>query len=180
MDIVEFGDTRVARLQHLDVRLRCDGSERVGIDAIEERVHRRAPRPERIAVGAALSGATRDRALERMRVQVRHPRHQRTAGALGASAATARSAPRRSTTSESTSIRTSRRQPSGVSAYAAKRLIDIRCERRAQRRRVERRIASGRPVARLARDDERVPGLEPDRRSAVDRALRARRRAAKD
>ena len=37
---MKFGDRRVARLQHLDVRLRGDRLERVGIDAIEKCVHR--------------------------------------------------------------------------------------------------------------------------------------------
>ena len=38
--VVELGDRRVARLRHLDVGLRGDRLERVGVDAVEERVHR--------------------------------------------------------------------------------------------------------------------------------------------
>ncbi len=83
MNVMEFGHARVARLQHLDVCLRCDCRERVGIDAVEERVHRGAPRPERVAVGACAARATGDRALERVRVQIRHARNQRSVDALG-------------------------------------------------------------------------------------------------
>ena len=48
MDVVELADRRVARLRHLDVRLRGDRLERVGVDAIEERVHRLPPGPEAV------------------------------------------------------------------------------------------------------------------------------------
>ena len=40
MHVVEFGDRRVARLQHLDIRLRRDRLEGVGVDAVEQRIHR--------------------------------------------------------------------------------------------------------------------------------------------
>ncbi len=83
MHVMEFGDRRVARLRHLDVGLRGDRLERVGVDAIDRRVHRLAPRPERVLVlRRRRAGATGDRALECMRMQVRHRRDDRPLQAL--------------------------------------------------------------------------------------------------
>ena len=59
MHVVEFGDCRVSRLQHLDIGLRGDRLERVGIDAVEECVHRLPPRPEAVAVRARVSRCVR-------------------------------------------------------------------------------------------------------------------------
>ena len=56
MDVVEFRDRRVAGLGHLDVRLRRDRLEGVGVDAIQERVHRLPPRPEAVVARRASCG----------------------------------------------------------------------------------------------------------------------------
>ena len=50
MHVMEFGDARVPCLRHLDVGLRGDRLERLGIDAIEEGVQRLAPGPEVVFV----------------------------------------------------------------------------------------------------------------------------------
>ncbi len=74
MQIVELADLRVARLEHLDVELRCDRLEIVGPDAAGERVHHLAPRPEAV-VGVRLAlGEAGHRTLERVRMQVREAR----------------------------------------------------------------------------------------------------------
>ena len=83
MDVVEFRDRGVSRLQHLDIRLRGDRLERVGVDAVEECVHRLPPRPEAVAVRARAPRAAGDRPLEGVRMQIRHPRNERTGHTLG-------------------------------------------------------------------------------------------------
>ena len=123
MHVVEFGDRRVAGLQHLDIRLRGDRLERVGVDPVEKRVHRLPPRPEAVAVRARAPGAPGDRALERVRMQVRHSRQQRAGHAFRA-VGLARGRDRAIVPSAAMSIATSRFQPSGVSASAAKSLME--------------------------------------------------------
>ena len=89
--VVELRHGRVAGLGHLDVGLRGDRLERIGVDAIEEPVHRLAPRPEAVVVARLdAPGAPRERALERVRMQVRHRRHDRPAQDLAVLAARAR------------------------------------------------------------------------------------------
>ena len=78
---------RVARLRHLDVRLRGDRLEarrrRCGRGSVHRlRATSRTCRRDR----ARPAGAARERALERMRMHVRHRRHQRARERLGAAA----------------------------------------------------------------------------------------------
>ena len=77
MQIVEFADVRVAGLEHLDVKLRGDRAQRIRIDAAGERVHRLAPGPERIVRIGLPFGEAGHRALERVRMHVRHRRAAR-------------------------------------------------------------------------------------------------------
>ena len=116
MHIVKLGDRRVARLQHLDVRLRGDRREGVGVDAVEKRVHRLPPRPETVALGTGAAGAPRQRALERVRVQIRHAGNERSARALGTVRRSRLPGHRRSLPSAPMSISTSSAHPPGSNA----------------------------------------------------------------
>ena len=83
MQIVELADGGVAGLQHLDVQLGRDRLELLGRDREREAIHQVAPGPE--AVGTACSGGAElgqpgERALEGVRVQVRHAGHDRARG----------------------------------------------------------------------------------------------------
>ena len=83
VQVVELADRGVAGFEHLDVQLRGDGLQRVGVEARGEAVHRLAPGPERVLrVGLAL-GQARHRALERVRMQVGDAGHDPAAPALG-------------------------------------------------------------------------------------------------
>ena len=78
MHVMEFGDRCIARLRHLDIGLRGDRFERVGIEPVDCSVHRLAPRPERVvAIRRRDASAAGDRTLERMRMQIRHRRNDR-------------------------------------------------------------------------------------------------------
>ena len=78
MDVVEFGDGRVTGLGHFDVRLCRDRLERLGVDVVEKAVHRLAPRPETVFIpGRRLPRAPGKGALECMRMQIGHRRHDR-------------------------------------------------------------------------------------------------------
>ena len=165
MHVVEFGDCGVARLQHLQIGLRGDRLERVGVDTVEECIHRLPPRPEAVAVRARAPGASRDRALEGVRMEVGHPRHERAGHALGALRVPAAST-RSIVPSRAISTTTSRCQPRGVNASAAKSLIGIRCRRRAPRRRtradgrrstLRRRMSSRRRGAHVLRPADEGP-----------------------
>ena len=81
VQVMEFADGGVAGLEHLDVQLRGDGVQRVGIEARGEAVHRLAPGPERVlGIGLAL-GEAGHRALERVRMQVGDAGHDPVAAA---------------------------------------------------------------------------------------------------
>jgi hypothetical protein len=47
---MEFGDRCVSGFGHFDIALRGDRLESVGVDAVQERVHRLPPRPEAVVV----------------------------------------------------------------------------------------------------------------------------------
>src|SRR6266496_3522174 len=80
MNVMKLGDRGVARFQHLDISLCGNRLEGIGIDVIEECVHRLPPRPEAVARCARASRAASERALKRMRVQIRHARYHRGRG----------------------------------------------------------------------------------------------------
>jgi hypothetical protein len=70
---MELGDRGIAGACHFDKGLRSDRLEGVGVDALQERVHRLPPRPEAVvAPGRCAARAARDRSLKRVRVQVGH------------------------------------------------------------------------------------------------------------
>lgn len=77
MHVMKFAHRRVARLQHLDVKPVRDIGERLGTDLRGEAIHEIAPAPERVGDARAIFGEARHRALERVRVQVRHAGHDR-------------------------------------------------------------------------------------------------------
>jgi len=77
VQVVEFGDGRIARLEHLDVSLAGDRCDSGGIDGSGEPVHAVAPGPEVVpAGGTALLGVTRQRSLEGVAVRVHEARQQ--------------------------------------------------------------------------------------------------------
>ncbi len=81
MHVMEFCDRRVSRFRHFDIDLRGDRLESVGVDAIQERVHRLPPRPEAVVVRQRRpAGAAGERALESMGVHVRHRGNDWTRG----------------------------------------------------------------------------------------------------
>jgi hypothetical protein len=57
-------------LQHFDIELLRDGLDVLGLEPVDELVHRFAPRPEIIGRMAAPLGEARHRALESVRVDV--------------------------------------------------------------------------------------------------------------
>ena len=114
MQIVEFANLRVTRFQHLDVELCGDRVEFFGSDATGERVHHLAPGPETV-VGIRLAlGEAGHRALERVRMEIRHARQHVAAEPtriVARARATLVSAP-----TESLSMRTLSAKPSGSHA----------------------------------------------------------------
>jgi hypothetical protein len=72
MHVMEFAHRRIAALEHLDVQPARDRRERVGRDLQREAVHQVAPAPEAVGGIRAVFGEPRHRALERVRMQVRH------------------------------------------------------------------------------------------------------------
>ena len=187
MHVVKFGDRRIARLQHLDVRLRGDRLERVGVDAVEKRVHRLPPRPETVAVGAGPAGAPGERALERVRVQVRHAGNERSARALGA--VRRRVCARHRRCSRRRRCRSARRRPIRRAATrraqtASRHGLDHRDQRhRARRYRIDRERAGRRvrprPRTRRCRRAQRQPadGRGRDIRPPLPVAWQTRQRA---
>ncbi len=81
---MEFGDGGVAAAQHLDVQVMRDHLRLIGRQALDEAVHELAPRPEVVVGRAAHLREPGQRALEGMRVQVRHPGQHRTGKRLQA------------------------------------------------------------------------------------------------
>ena len=74
VQVVEFADRSVARLQHLDVELGGDRGQLVGADPLEEAVHDRPPGPERGFVRPLALGEAGHGALKGVAVHVRHAR----------------------------------------------------------------------------------------------------------
>ena len=70
VQIVELGDGGEARLQHLDIKLRRDRLDLVGLHRQREAIHGLAPGPERVRAVAAPLGEPGHRALEGVAVQV--------------------------------------------------------------------------------------------------------------
>jgi hypothetical protein len=86
VDIMKLGDARVSGFDHLHIRLRRDRLIGIGVDAIEKRVHRLAPRPETVSAGCLripAPGAARECPLECMRMEVRHAEQERSSRTLG-------------------------------------------------------------------------------------------------
>ncbi|EPZ87428.1 hypothetical protein BURCENK562V_C0919 [Burkholderia cenocepacia K56-2Valvano] len=84
MHVVEFAHRRVAALEHLDIQPACNRRERVGRDLQREAVHQVAPAPEAVGGIRAVFGEPRHRALERVRMQVRHAGQHRPGRACDA------------------------------------------------------------------------------------------------
>ena len=86
MQIVELADAGVARLQHLQIGLRGDGLELVGVEHASKRVHAAAPGPEVVGAGGGMRtnelGAAGQRPLMGVRMQVDHARQHVTIEAL--------------------------------------------------------------------------------------------------
>ena len=80
VQVVEFRDRGVAVLQHLDVQVRADRLDVLGLDEAHQPVHLLAPGPEVVGRVAAQLGQARHRALERMRVDVGHAREHEAVG----------------------------------------------------------------------------------------------------
>jgi hypothetical protein len=74
MEIVEFPDTRVALLEHLDIEQGCDSFRVFGGHLQRETIHCLAPCPERIRGVAACFGEASHAALERVTMQARYSR----------------------------------------------------------------------------------------------------------
>ena len=83
MQIMKLADARVAGFQQLDVELRSDGFLFIRPDTLQKAVHFRAPRPEVVRAGSAALGKPRKRALEGVRMHVRHAGDERPLDALG-------------------------------------------------------------------------------------------------
>ena len=90
VQIVELADLGVAGFEHLDVELRRDRAQFVRADAACERIHHFAPGPETVAIARAPLGEPRHRALEGVRVEVRHARQHEAPERFGAVARRAR------------------------------------------------------------------------------------------
>ena len=82
--VVKFGHRRVAVLQHLYIELARNRVRLFGREPLHELIHELAPGPEVVVRRRAYFGEARHRALEGMRMQVRHARQHRTRHPLGA------------------------------------------------------------------------------------------------
>ena len=82
MQVVKFGNTGIARFEHLDIKLRGDGLIVFGCDALKKPVHQLAPCPEIIATRPRSLGEAGHGALKCMRVQIGHARNDRSVGNL--------------------------------------------------------------------------------------------------
>jgi hypothetical protein len=79
VDVMKLGHGGVAVLEQLHIELSGDGVRVLRAEPSDEAVHRLAPRPEAVSAGrAALLREPRHGALERVRVNVRHPGDERS------------------------------------------------------------------------------------------------------
>ena len=77
MQVVEFTHRSVSCLEHFQVKLGGDRFHILRRKHLEEMVHPFAPAPERILLPGTRLGQPCHSALERMGMQIRHPRHHR-------------------------------------------------------------------------------------------------------
>ena len=70
MEVVKFTNASETCFQHFDERLCRDGFELIGIQSIDERVHRRAPGPEVVRLRAARFGQSSHGALKGVAMKV--------------------------------------------------------------------------------------------------------------
>ncbi|MNO65284.1 hypothetical protein D3C76_560320 [compost metagenome] len=82
--IVEFGNTGVAGLEHLDIELAGDDLDLLRLESANQPVHQLAPGPEAVVGIAGNFGQASHRTLEGMRVEVGHTRQHRPGQAFGA------------------------------------------------------------------------------------------------
>jgi hypothetical protein len=124
VQVVELRDRGEPVLQQLGVELRGDGLRIFRREAPDEAVHRLAPGPEAVAPGgAAALRPTGHGALEGVGVEVGHARDDMAGqAARRARRASMRSGDGGDGPAASTSIITSRAQPPGSSACAARKL----------------------------------------------------------
>ncbi len=83
VQVVELADRGVAMQQQVGVELGGDRVQRRRVDRAGIAVHGFAPAPEGVALGGLAFGEPGHRALEGVRMQVRHPRHHPAAQRRG-------------------------------------------------------------------------------------------------
>src|SRR4051794_2765518 len=84
VNVVELGDRGVAVAQQVDIEEVRDDLRLVRREALDEAIHELAPGPKVVFGAAAQLGQSGHRALERVRVQVRHSRQHRAGERLRA------------------------------------------------------------------------------------------------
>ena len=81
VQVMEFADAGVTRLQHVHIQARGNGLQLRGAELGGKSVHERAPAPEAVLRVAAVLGQPGQGALKSMRVQIGHARKHRPCGA---------------------------------------------------------------------------------------------------
>ena len=81
VQVMEFADAGVTRLQHVHIQARGNGLQLRGAELGSKSVHERAPAPEAVLRVAAVFGQTGHGPLKSMRVQIGHARQHRPCGA---------------------------------------------------------------------------------------------------